>query len=130
MTPGTTVEAAAGAIARSALRNLHVVTNSTVAAEILGKNGNISIVVTGGVWQANNHALAGSAAAELAGRCRCDVLLTSIGAIDADGSLLEFRDEEVAVARSCLPTRADVFSWPVTRNSRRSRPASLRASTR
>jgi len=80
MTPGTTVEAAAGAIARSALRNLHVVPSSTVAAEILGKNGNISIVVTGGVWQANNHALAGSAAAELAGRCRCDVLLTRIGA--------------------------------------------------
>jgi DeoR family glycerol-3-phosphate regulon repressor len=102
MTPGTTVEAAAGAIARSDLSNLQVVTNSTVAAEILASNRNITIVLTGGIWQANNHALAGSAAAELAARYRCDVLLTSIGAITDDGWLLEFRDEEVAVAKVML----------------------------
>lgn len=102
MTPGTTVEAAAGAIARSDLSNLHVVTNSTVAAEILAKNRNITIFLTGGLWQANNHALAGAAAAELAGRYRCDVLLTSIGAIDRDGWLLEFREDEVAVAKVML----------------------------
>lgn len=102
MTPGTTVEAAAAAIARSDLLDLHVVTNSTVAAEILGKNGNISVIVTGGRWQANNHAVAGVAAAELAGRYRCDVLLTSIGAIDRDGWLLEFREDEVAVAKVML----------------------------
>jgi DeoR family glycerol-3-phosphate regulon repressor len=102
MTPGTTVEAAAGAIARSDLTNLHVVTSSTVAAEILANNRNITISLTGGVWQANNHALAGSVAAEFAARYRCDVLLTSIGGIDADGWLLEFRDEEVAVAKVML----------------------------
>jgi DeoR family glycerol-3-phosphate regulon repressor len=102
MTPGTTVEAAAGAIARSDLSNLQVVTNSTVAAEILATNRNITIVLTGGVWQANNHAVAGAAAAELAGRYRCDVMLTSIGAIDADGWLLEFRDDEAAVAKIML----------------------------
>lgn len=102
MTPGTTVEAAAAAIAGSDLLDLHVVTNSTVAAELLGKNRNINVIVTGGRWQANNHAVAGPAAAELAGRYRCDVLLTSIGAIDADGWLLEFREDEVAVAKVML----------------------------
>lgn len=102
MTPGTTVEAAAAAIARSDLTDLRVVTNSTVAAEILGKNRSIAVFVTGGFWQANNHGLAGPAAVEAAERYRCDIMLTSIGAIDPDGWLLEFRDEEVAVAKAML----------------------------
>lgn len=102
MTPGTTVEAAAAAIARSDLTDLRVVTNSTVAAEILGKNRSIAVCVTGGFWQANNHGLAGPAAVEAAERYRCDIMLTSIGAIDPDGWLLEFRDEEVAVAKAML----------------------------
>jgi DeoR family transcriptional regulator, glycerol-3-phosphate regulon repressor len=102
MTPGTTVEAVAAAIARSDLTNLRVVTNSTVAAEILGKNRNIIICVTGGLWQAHNHALAGQAAVEMVERYRCDIMLTSIGAIDPDGWLLEFRDEEATVAKAML----------------------------
>lgn len=102
MTPGTTVEAAAAAIARSDLARLRVVTNSTVAAEILGANPKIAVLLTGGRWQANNRALAGAAAAEFAERYRCDAVLTSVGAIDPDGWLLEFRDEEVAVAKAML----------------------------
>jgi DeoR family glycerol-3-phosphate regulon repressor len=102
MTPGTTVETVAAAIAGSDLTNLRVVTNSTVAADILGKNRNITICVTGGLWQANNHALAGPAAVEMVEQYRCDVMLTSIGAIDPDGWLLEFRDEEATVARAML----------------------------
>lgn len=102
MTPGTTVEAAAAAIADAKLKGLKVITNSTVAAQILGRNPDISIHLTGGVWQSNNQALAGPTAAEIAGRYRCDVMLTSIGAIDPDGWLLEFRDEEVVVGRAML----------------------------
>jgi DeoR family glycerol-3-phosphate regulon repressor len=81
---------------------LRVITNSTVAAGLLARNPQIAIHVTGGFWQANNHALGGSIAAEIAGRYRCDLLFTSIGAIDADGWLLEFREEEVVVAKTML----------------------------
>lgn len=102
MTPGTTVEAAAAAIAASDLVGLRVVTNSTVAARILGANANIGVTLTGGAWQANNQALAGSSAAESAARYRCDIALTSIGAIDDDGWLLDFREEEVVVAKAML----------------------------
>lgn len=102
MTPGTTVEAAAAAIADATLKGLKVITNSTVAAQILGRNPEIAIHLTGGVWQSNNQALAGPTAAEIAGRYRCDVMLTSIGAIDPDGWLLEFRDEEAVVAKAML----------------------------
>jgi DeoR family glycerol-3-phosphate regulon repressor len=102
MTPGTTVDAVATAIADTKLSGLRVITNSTAAAQILGRNPQIAIHVSGGVWQANNHALSGPAAAEFVSRYRCDVLLTSIGAVDADGWLLEFRDEEVVVAKAML----------------------------
>jgi DeoR family transcriptional regulator, glycerol-3-phosphate regulon repressor len=102
MTPGTTVEAVAAALCRSELTNLRVVTNSTVAAEILGRNRNITVCVTGGHWQASNHALAGPAAVEMVERYRCDFMLTSIGAVESDGWLLEFRDEEAAVAKAMM----------------------------
>jgi len=102
MTPGTTVEVVAAVIAGSDLTNLRVVTNSTAVADILGQNRNIVVCVTGGFWQAHNRALAGPAAVETVERYRCDVVLTSVGAIDADGWLLEFRDEEAAVARAML----------------------------
>jgi DeoR family transcriptional regulator, glycerol-3-phosphate regulon repressor len=102
MTPGTTVEAVAAVIAGSDLMNLRVVTNSTAVADILGQNRNIVVCLTGGFWQAHNRALAGPAAVEAVERYRCDVVLTSVGAIDADGWLLEFRDEEAAVARAML----------------------------
>jgi DeoR family transcriptional regulator, glycerol-3-phosphate regulon repressor len=102
MTPGTTVEAAASAIAERRLTGLRVVTNSTAAARILGRDPAIAIHVSGGLWQQNNHALSGPAAAEFVGRYRCDVLLTSIGSIDPDGWLLEFRDEETLVAKAML----------------------------
>jgi DeoR family glycerol-3-phosphate regulon repressor len=100
MTPGTTIEAVATALAQSDLTNLFVVTSSTVTAEILGRNPNITVFVTGGRWQAANFSLGGPVAAEIADRYRCDILVTSVGAIDADGWLLEYRDEETTVAKA------------------------------
>ena len=102
LTPGTTVEAVADAIASSGAGGLRVVTNSTVAARTLGRNPSVSVLVTGGTWQPNNQALAGPAAADFAERYRCDVMLTSCGGLDSDGWLLEYRDEEVVVAKAML----------------------------
>jgi DeoR family glycerol-3-phosphate regulon repressor len=102
LTPGTTVEATATAIAERRPAGLRVVTNSTVAAAILERCPNISIQLTGGVWLANNRALGGTAAVETVEKYRCDLAITSIGAIDAAGCLLEYRDEEVVVARAML----------------------------
>jgi DeoR family transcriptional regulator, glycerol-3-phosphate regulon repressor len=102
LTPGTTIEATAEAIAALKLPGLRVITNSTVAAEHLARDPDISVQVTGGMWQRNNHALAGPAAADFANRYRCDVLITSCGGIDTDGWLLEYRDEEVVVAQAMI----------------------------
>ncbi|MBL6457234.1 DeoR/GlpR transcriptional regulator [Belnapia sp. T6] len=101
LTLGTTVEATAAALAATH-RDLLVVTNSSAAARILGAAPGMQVHLLGGVWQARNGGLTGATAAEMAGRWRCDALLTGGGAIGADGWLLDYHEDEVAVARAML----------------------------
>ncbi|MBN9449242.1 MAG: DeoR/GlpR transcriptional regulator, partial [Bosea sp.] len=63
LTPGTTVDALAKAIAERRPRGLRVVTNSTAAASILDKCPDISILITGGHWLGQNRAMGGMHAA-------------------------------------------------------------------
>lgn len=102
LTPGTTVDALAKAIAERRPGGLRVVTNSTSAATILENCPDISIEITGGRWLGLNRAVGGIAAVASIENYRCDLLLTSIGAIAPDGSLLEYRDEEAVVGRAML----------------------------
>jgi DeoR family glycerol-3-phosphate regulon repressor len=101
LTLGTTVEATAAALAATH-RDLLVVTNSSAAARILGAAPGMKVHLLGGAWQARNGGLTGATAAELAGRWRCDALLTGAGAIGEDGWLLDYQEDEVAVARAML----------------------------
>lgn len=100
LTPGTTVDALARAIADRRPSSLRVVTNSTVAASLLEPCPDISIQLTGGTWMRRNRSLGGMSAVALIENYRCDLCLTSIGAIDPDGNLLEYRDEDVVVMRA------------------------------
>jgi DeoR family glycerol-3-phosphate regulon repressor len=100
LTPGTTIDALAKVIAERRPSGLRVVTNSTSAATILERCPDILIQMTGGYWMPHNRALGGAQAAAAIETYRCDLHLTSIGAIDADGNLLEYRDDEVVVARA------------------------------
>jgi len=102
LTPGTTVDALAKAIAERRPSGLRLITNSTSAASILENCPNISIEITGGRWLGHNRAVGGIAAVASLENYRCDLLLTSIGAIAADGTLLEYRDEEAVVGRVML----------------------------
>ncbi len=101
LTPGTTVEATAAALAATH-RDLLVVTNSSAAARIIGAAPGLKVQLLGGAWQARNGALAGATAAEMAARWRCDALVTGCGAVGADGWLLDYHEDEVAVARAML----------------------------
>jgi DeoR family transcriptional regulator, glycerol-3-phosphate regulon repressor len=102
LTPGTTVDALAKAIADRRPSGLRVVTNSTVTASILEDCPGISIRVTGGLWMRHNRSLTGMPAVATVEEYRCDLHLTSIGAVDPQGNLLEYRDEDVIVARAML----------------------------
>lgn len=101
LTLGTTVEATAAGLAATH-RDLLVVTNSTAAAAILGRAPGMRIHLLGGAWQPRNGGVTGATAAELAGRWRCDALVTGIGGISPDGGLLDYHEDEVAVARVML----------------------------
>ncbi|HEV2510047.1 DeoR/GlpR family DNA-binding transcription regulator [Bosea sp. (in: a-proteobacteria)] len=102
ITPGTTMDALAKAIAERRPRGLRVVTNSTAAAAILDKCPEISILITGGHWLGPNRACGGMHAAAFIENYRCDLHMTSIGGIDAAGNLLEYRDDEAVVGRTML----------------------------
>jgi DeoR family glycerol-3-phosphate regulon repressor len=102
LTPGTIVDALAKAIADRRPSGLRVVTNSTFAAAILENCPGISIQLTGGLWIRDNRSLSGAPAVATVETYRCDLLLTSIGAIDPAGNMLEYREEEAVVARAML----------------------------
>ncbi|MEN5083313.1 DeoR/GlpR family DNA-binding transcription regulator [Bosea sp. TWI1241] len=102
LTPGTTVDALAKAVAERRPSGLRVVTSSTAAAAILDKCPEISIMITGGRWLGPNRAMGGMHAASFVEQYRCDLFITSIGGIDQDGNLLEYRDDEAVVGRTML----------------------------
>lgn len=102
LTPGTTIDALAKAIAARAPNGLSIVTNSTTAAAALERCPGIAIQITGGTWMGHNRAVAGAAAVATVESYRCDLCFTSIGGVDSSGNLLEYKDDEAIVARAML----------------------------
>jgi DeoR family glycerol-3-phosphate regulon repressor len=102
ITPGTTMEAFVRAVAERRPRGLRIVTNSTAAAAILDTCPEISILITGGHWLGPNRACGGMHAASFIENFRCDLHVSSIGGIDAEGNLLEYRDDEAVIGRTML----------------------------
>ena len=100
MTLGTTVGAIAQAL--GARTGMKIVTNSLEVARVLAPRDDMEVVVPGGHVQRHNSGVVGAAAVEFVGRYKCDVLITGVGAIDADGTLLEFHEAEVAIAQAMM----------------------------
>lgn len=121
LTPGTTVEATAAALAATH-RDLLVVTNSTAAARILGAAPGMKLHLLGGTWKPQNGGVTGATAAEMASRWRCDALVTGCGAIGADGWLLDYHEDEVAVARAMLAGAARLIVVADSAKFRRAAP--------
>ncbi len=93
---GTTVEAVAEALA-GASKTLTIITNSTEVARICWTRTSFETVLTGGVVQHRNGGLVGRRAVEMIGDYRCDYMICGIGGIEADGTLLDFYEAEIAV---------------------------------
>ncbi|MFP2504716.1 MULTISPECIES: DeoR/GlpR family DNA-binding transcription regulator [Buttiauxella] len=100
ITIGTTVEA----IARALLgrRDLRIITNSLRVAQILYKNQDIEVMVPGGTLRSHNGGIVGPSAVSFVEGFRADYLITSIGAIESDGTLLEFDVNEATIARTMM----------------------------
>lgn len=100
ITIGTTVEKIAKEL--SFKNSLRVITDSIRVANILYKNTNIEVMVPAGTLRASNGGIEGPNAAISLASFRADFTISSVGAIDEDGSLLDFNLSEVTVTKTMM----------------------------
>ncbi|WHP32287.1 DeoR/GlpR family DNA-binding transcription regulator [Trabulsiella odontotermitis] len=100
ITIGTTVEAVARALLSR--HDMRIITNSLRVAQILYKNPDLEVMVPGGTLRAHNGGIVGPAAVNFIEDFRADYLITSIGAIESDGTLLEFDVNEATIAKTMI----------------------------
>ena len=97
ITIGPTVEHVARALLNH--NHLRIITNSLRVAHILYKNPRFEVMVPGGTLRAHNGGIIGPAANAFVSGFRADYLVTSVGAIENDGTLLEFDVNEASVVQ-------------------------------
>ena len=100
ITIGTTVEFIAKAL--EVKNNLRIITNSLRVANILYRNKNFEVITVGGILRSHNGGIIGPNVVSFIGDFRADYLITSLGAIAGDGTLLDFDINEVAVVKAML----------------------------
>ncbi|WP_392560766.1 DeoR/GlpR family DNA-binding transcription regulator [Orbus mooreae] len=100
ITIGTTVEFVAKALKNK--NNLRIITNSIRVANILYQHKGFEIITVGGILRSHNGGIVGPSALSLVRGFRADYLITSLGAIDEDGTLLDFDINEVAVVKAMI----------------------------
>jgi len=100
ITIGTTVEHVARALANH--HRLRIITNSLRVAHILYKNTQFEVMVPGGTLRPHNGGIVGPAATTFVEGFRADYLITSVGAIEPDGALLDFDVNEVSVVKAMM----------------------------
>lgn len=100
ITIGTTVEAVARALLGR--QDLRIITNSLRVAQILYKNQDLEVMVPGGMLRSHNGGIVGPGTVSFVEGFRADYLITSVGAIENDGTLLEFDLNEATVAKTMM----------------------------
>lgn len=107
LSSGTTIEYVARALdARSDLR---IVTTSLRAASLLYARRDFDVMVPGGRVRPQNCGIVGPSAEDFLRGFRADCLVMSVGAIDPDGTMLEFDLNEVAIMRIMMANAKQVF---------------------
>lgn len=79
--------------------HLRIITNSLRVAHILYNNPRFEVMVPGGTLRPHNSGIIGPSAAAFVAGFRADYLVTSVGAIESDGALLEFDVNEASVVK-------------------------------
>lgn len=100
LTIGTTVEFIARALEKK--NNLRIITNSLHVANLLYSNTALEVIVVGGIVRAHNSGIIGPNTTGFLSNFRADYLITSLGAISEDGSLLDFDMNEVATVKTMM----------------------------
>lgn len=97
---GTTTEMVARALLRR--HGLKVITNNLHAAGILHAEAEFEVSVTGGTIRPHNGGIVGPQATRCIEQYRTDYAVIGIGAVDVDGTLLDFYSDEVSVAQAMM----------------------------
>ena len=100
ITIGTTVEFIAKALEKK--NNIRIITNSLHVANLLYTNKSLEVIVVGGILRAHNSGIIGPNTTNFISHFRADYLITSLGAIAEDGSLLDFDINEVATVKTMM----------------------------
>lgn len=100
LTIGTTTEIIARALRKR--QGLRIITNNLHAAEVLHSQPGFDVSVAGGSIRAHNGGIVGPQAAQFAEQFRTDFAVVGIGAVDLDGTLLDFYSDEVSVAQAMM----------------------------
>lgn len=107
ITIGTTVERIAAAL--SSKKSLTVITDSLRVAAIIYGNPNIEVMIPSGTLRAGNGGIEGPNTIMNLSEFRADFAITSVGAIDLDGSLLDFNITEVNAAKTMMKNAKSVI---------------------
>lgn len=100
ITIGSTVEYIAKELINK--KDLLVITDSIRVASILYQHDNIKVVIPSGTIRSFNGGIEGPSTVTHIEQFRTDFMITSIGAIDVDGTLMDFNYTEVALAKVML----------------------------
>jgi DeoR family transcriptional regulator, glycerol-3-phosphate regulon repressor len=104
---GTTTEAVAKALLHH--RGLRVITNNLNVANILSRNPDCEVIVTGGVVRPLDRGIVGEAAVDFIKQFRVDIAVIGVSGIEADGSLRDFDFREVKVAQAIIEHARQVW---------------------
>jgi len=97
---GTTTQQVARAL--SGRRNLTVITPSLRIANMLARNTDIRLMITGGIIVPSELSLVGDAAEEGFSRLRFDTYVMGVGGINVESGVTEFSLEDARVKRAAL----------------------------
>ena len=97
---GTSTEAVATELLHH--RNLLVVTNNMNVANILARNSNCEVIVTGGSLRQSDGGLIGEMTTAAIRQFKFDIGVIGCSAIDQDGDILDFDLREVGVSQTIL----------------------------
>ena len=97
---GTTTEQVAKAL--TAHSDLTVISNNINVIQIFLNAHLRELVLVGGAVRQSDGAIVGNQAVEFIGRYKADFAVIGASSLDSDGSVLDFDDREVAVARAII----------------------------
>ncbi|MCG8508129.1 MAG: DeoR/GlpR family DNA-binding transcription regulator [Rhodospirillales bacterium] len=107
MTIGTTMEMVARALLKRS--NLRIITNNLHAALALHPQTDFSVSIVAGTVRSHNGGIVGASAIETISQYRVDFAIIGTGAVDEDGTLLDFYADEVAVSQAMMKNARKVI---------------------